>query len=170
MKRSAYLSLGSNLGDRRAHLEQSLARLVNPELQIKRLSSIYESEPMGPLTDQPDFLNAVAELETTLEPRELLAHCQAVEKALGRKRQIPKGPRTVDLDLLLIDQLVLHGPELILPHPELTRRAFVLEPLLEIAPALFDPRDRTPLARHLVRLEPQRVSKSSEQWSHTFST
>jgi 2-amino-4-hydroxy-6-hydroxymethyldihydropteridine diphosphokinase len=141
MKHTAYLGLGSNLGDRRANLEQALWRLQAPDLRVIQVSSVYESAPVGPVPDQPAFENAAAHVRTDLTPRELLSRCLKVEAELGRVRRVAQGPRCIDVDLLLVDDLVASWPELELPHPELTRRAFVLAPLMEIAPLATDPRD-----------------------------
>jgi len=145
---TAYIGLGSNLGDRRAFLLRGLKQLWGPELQLRRVSSLYETAPVGPVLDQPSFLNAVAEVETSLEPRALLARCQAVERSLGRKRLVDKGPRTLDLDLLLFEDLILTTVRLTVPHPELTARAFALIPLLELCPMAVDPRDGALLCRY----------------------
>lgn len=134
----AYLSLGSNLGDRRAHVEEALRRLQNSEVILRRISAAYETEPQD-LPDQPWFLNLVAEIETSLEPLALLVHLRSVEASLGRERRVPKGPRTIDIDILLYGDLVLDCPELVLPHPRLAKRRFVLEPLAELAPDLRHP-------------------------------
>jgi len=141
MKHTAYLGLGSNLGDRRANLEQALWRLQDTDLRVIQVSSVYESAPVGPCPDQPAFYNAVAHVRADLTPRELLGRCLQVEAQLGRVRGVPKGPRPIDIDMLLVDDLVASWPELELPHPQLTRRAFVLAPLMEIAPLTTDPRD-----------------------------
>jgi 2-amino-4-hydroxy-6-hydroxymethyldihydropteridine diphosphokinase len=130
----AYVGLGSNLGDRESLIRQA-AELVG----AVRLSSIVESEPWG-YEHQPRFLNAVAELETVLAPRQLLDHLLDVERRLGRERIGPRwGPRTIDLDLLLYDDLELDEPGLTLPHPRLHERRFALEPLAELAPDLVVP-------------------------------
>lgn len=131
----AYLSLGSNLGDRRANLAEALRRLAVRDLTVRRLSSLYESEPQD-LPDQPWFLNLVAEIDTALEPHALLERTQAVEAELGRRRLVLKGPRTIDIDILLYGDLVLDSPALVLPHPRAAQRRFVLEPLAELAPHL----------------------------------
>ncbi len=157
MKHTAYLGLGSNLGDRAATIGDALTRLAGPDVLVRRISSLYESDPVGPVTEQPAFYNAIAEVVTDLEPPFLLRRCLVVEKALGRTRDIPKGPRTIDMDLVLMDQIVGVWPGLVLPHPELTRRAFVLLPLLELAPDMVDPRDGRPLAEYLALLR-------STQW------
>ena len=146
----AYVSLGSNLGDREGWLRaaaSSLARL--PATRLTRISSLYETRPWG-LTDQPDFLNAAACLLTSLEPLQLLRQAQAVEAQLGRLRTVRWGPRTVDIDLLVYDDLRMATPELTLPHPRMLERAFVLVPLAEIAPELRV--DGRTVREHLARL------------------
>lgn len=126
----AYVGLGSNLGDRESMIVEA-AELID----AVRLSAIRETEPWG-YEEQPPFLNAVAEVETELEPRALLDRLLAVERELGRERSGPRwGPRTVDLDLLLYGDLAIDEPGLTVPHPHLTERLFVLEPLAELAPA-----------------------------------
>jgi 2-amino-4-hydroxy-6-hydroxymethyldihydropteridine diphosphokinase len=144
----ALIGLGSNLGDRMEHMERALALLEGPQVLLRRVSSVYESAPLGPVQDQPPFYNAAAEVETTLGAMELLRHCQAIEAALGRERLIAKGPRTIDLDLLLIGDRLFDEPSLTVPHPELTCRAFALIPLLELAPMSVDPRDGVLLCRY----------------------
>jgi 2-amino-4-hydroxy-6-hydroxymethyldihydropteridine diphosphokinase len=126
----AYVGLGSNLGDR-----EQLIREAAELIAAKRLSTIRETEPWG-LEDQPRFLNAVAELETSLTPRHLLDRLLEVERRLGRERSGPRwGPRTIDLDLLLYGEQALDEPGLVVPHPRLRERPFVLEPLAELVPA-----------------------------------
>jgi 2-amino-4-hydroxy-6-hydroxymethyldihydropteridine diphosphokinase len=126
----AYVGLGSNLGDR-----EELIRRAAMLIGARRLSTIRETEPWG-YEDQPLFLNAVAELETALEPRQLLDRLLDVERRLGRKRVGPQwGPRRIDLDLLLYDGVSIDEPGLTLPHPRLHERLFVLEPLAELVPA-----------------------------------
>lgn len=126
----AYLSLGSNVGDRRANLMRALS-----ELKVKRVSSIYETEPVGPV-EQDWFLNCAVEIETDLEPLQLLCQLQGIERSLGRTRTVPGGPRTLDIDILFYEDLVMETPELTLPHPRMAGRRFVLEPMQEIAPEL----------------------------------
>lgn len=157
MASSMYVGLGSNLGDREALLARALAGLARRGVHVRRVSSVYESEPVGPVREQPAFYNAVAEVETELSPRAALRACLDVEQELGRERRVPQGPRNIDLDLLLADDLVACWPELQLPHPALTLRAFVLRPLLELRPDLADPRDGTLLATHLARVESTQV-------------
>jgi 2-amino-4-hydroxy-6-hydroxymethyldihydropteridine diphosphokinase len=130
----AYVGLGANLGDREAAILDAARRI-----DARRLSTIRETEPWG-YADQPPFLNAVAEIETELTPRELLDRLLAVERELGRIRLGPRwGPRTIDLDLLLYGDLVVDEPGLTVPHPHLHERRFVLEPLAELDPTLIVP-------------------------------
>jgi 2-amino-4-hydroxy-6-hydroxymethyldihydropteridine diphosphokinase len=134
----AAIALGSNLGDSRATLEQALSVLdQGPGVRVLRRSSWYRSEPVGPV--QPDYLNGCALLEVTLPAEALLERLLATEDQFGRVRAERWGPRTLDLDLLLYGQLSLDTPRLQLPHPRLRERAFVLLPLVEIAPAWIDP-------------------------------
>ena len=137
----AYIGLGSNLGDREMALRQALAGLE--ELGAVRVSSVRETEPVG-ITDQPRFLNAVAELNTELAARDLLDRLLELERTIGRNRtkETRWGPRTIDLDLLLYGDEVIAEPGLTVPHPRLAEREFVLEPLHELAPDLVLPDGR----------------------------
>jgi 2-amino-4-hydroxy-6-hydroxymethyldihydropteridine diphosphokinase len=143
----AYISLGSNMGEREDYLARALRSLSGPQVRVSRLSSLYESEPVG-YTDQDWFVNQVAGLETTLAPLELLRLLQRVELDLGRKRLIRWGPRVIDLDILLYDRVIMETEELFLPHPRLYQRNFVLIPLQEIASELVHPDGKT-TAEHL---------------------
>ena len=136
----AYIGLGSNLDDPAGQVRRALAALaVMPDTRLIASSAFYRSPPMGP-QDQPDFVNAVAGLLTCLPARELLGALHAIEDAQGRRRDGPRwGPRTLDLDLLLYGGLCLDEDDLVLPHPGLAERAFVLVPLLELAPGLRVP-------------------------------
>jgi 2-amino-4-hydroxy-6-hydroxymethyldihydropteridine diphosphokinase len=136
---TAAIALGSNLGDRAATLQSAIQQLWQLGT-VTAVSSFYETDPVGYL-DQPQFLNAAALLETTLPPLELLESLLAIERAFGRHRSatVPKGPRTLDLDLLLYGDQVLDTPTLTLPHPAMHERRFVLAPLAEIAPHLRHP-------------------------------
>ncbi len=134
--RTAYLSLGANLGNREETLRNAVKRLAAAEgIEIRAVSSLYETEPWGK-TDQPRFLNVAVGLETTLSPEALLAKAQEIENALGRVRHEHWGARTIDVDILHVEGVEQNTPELTLPHPYMTERAFVLVPLAEIAPAL----------------------------------
>jgi 2-amino-4-hydroxy-6-hydroxymethyldihydropteridine diphosphokinase len=132
-----YLALGSNLGERRHHLEAAL-RALPPEVEISALSRLYETTPAY-VTDQPVFLNMAVEGYTTLSPTGLLNHLQQIERSLGRERTLRYGPRTIDLDILFYDELILDLPGLTLPHPRMSERDFVLRPLADIAPNFVHP-------------------------------
>jgi 2-amino-4-hydroxy-6-hydroxymethyldihydropteridine diphosphokinase len=134
----AYLGLGSNLGEREALLRSALDALQAPELRLRRVSSLYETEPMG-LREQAWFLNLVAEFESDLFPRQLLRRCQRVERQLGRKRIVVNGPRTIDIDVLLFGNSVIGTGDLEVPHPRFRERRFVLAPLAELNAGLRDP-------------------------------
>lgn len=130
----AYLSLGSNMGDRGSNLEESCRKLATHlDIKVLKESGIYETKPWG-LADQPDFWNQVLEIETSLSPLDLLDACQDIENSLGRVRLIRWGPRTIDIDLLSYDNKVWKDERLVLPHPRMEQREFVLAPLREIAP------------------------------------
>lgn len=131
-----YLSLGANLGDRLGTIRQAVEMLENTEkIHVKCVSSMYETPPWGKL-DQPLFINGAAAVETDMAPLELLAACQRIEKKLGRVRHEHWGARTIDIDLLYIPGVQLAEAELVLPHPYMLERSFVLVPLAEIAPEL----------------------------------
>jgi 2-amino-4-hydroxy-6-hydroxymethyldihydropteridine diphosphokinase len=134
----AYLSLGSNVGDRQRFIEEAIRRLGSPDLKVLRVSSIYETEPRD-VRNQPWFLNLVVEAETSLLPRLLLARVRRIERELGRKRAVSKGPRTIDVDILLYGHFVIGSTDLTVPHPRMAERRFVLEPLCELAPELRHP-------------------------------
>jgi 2-amino-4-hydroxy-6-hydroxymethyldihydropteridine diphosphokinase len=136
--KTAFLSLGSNLGDREALLKDALQRLVAAGVRVVRKSSIHETEPQD-LREQPWFLNMAVEVETELLPLELLAAIRKIENEMGRQRIIPKGPRTIDIDILFYGNLIIATRDLEIPHPRLTQRSFVLDPLSEIAPDLRHP-------------------------------
>lgn len=137
----AFVALGANLGDRERTIRAALAELdAAPGVRVTGVSSLRETEPVGYL-DQPPFLNGAAELETSLEPRALLELLLALERRFGREREgvPPQGPRTLDLDLLLVESAEIDEPGLTIPHPRLHERAFVLEPLAELDPSLEVP-------------------------------
>jgi 2-amino-4-hydroxy-6-hydroxymethyldihydropteridine diphosphokinase len=137
---TAYLGLGSNLGNRLAFLRGGRDNLVSRfDIHLRRASGVYETEAVGGPADNPPFLNAVVEIDTPLSPRELLAACLAVEDEFGRTRPTEWAPRTLDIDLLLYGDAVIDEPDLRIPHPHLQERAFVLAPLNEIAPELMHP-------------------------------
>jgi len=143
--KTVYLSLGSNVGGREANLEAALARLPAPDLRVLRASPVYETEPVG-YTAQGWFLNLVVEAETTLSPARLLSRIGKIERALGRVRTVAKGPRTIDIDILLYGNAVVRTAALEIPHPRMAERRFVLAPLADLAPDL-----RHPVTRRTVR-------------------
>jgi 2-amino-4-hydroxy-6-hydroxymethyldihydropteridine diphosphokinase len=133
---AAYIGIGSNLDDPRAQVSRAFEELDElPHTRIVKKSSLYRSAPIG-YAAQPDFVNAVAQLETSLPAQRLLAELQAIELRHGRSRSFANAPRTLDLDILLYGDLTLASPSLEIPHPRMRERAFVLKPLLEIAPQL----------------------------------
>jgi 2-amino-4-hydroxy-6-hydroxymethyldihydropteridine diphosphokinase len=133
MMRTGYLGLGSNVGDRAGHLRAAIEMLGGQGVEVEAVSSAYETEPVGEVPDQPDFLNAAIRIRTQLEPEQLLEACKAVEAERGRQLDAPRhSPRPLDIDLLLLGDLELSTDRLTLPHPEVTTRRFVLAPLLEL--------------------------------------
>jgi len=160
---AGYLGLGSNVGDRRAHIRAALEALPGRGVEVEAVSSGYETEPVGEILDQPDFLNAAARIRTELDPIELLEACKAIEEERGRVLDAARhSPRPLDVDLLLLGDLELSSERLTLPHAEVTSRRFVLIPLLELDPELTLP-DGTRLADALAALPPEgeRVTKVS---------
>jgi 2-amino-4-hydroxy-6-hydroxymethyldihydropteridine diphosphokinase len=154
-----YLGLGSNVGDRLAHLRAARDALDAHGVRVLRASSVYETEPQGDVLDQPDFLNACVEVETDLEPEQLLDVCKEVEVEVGRLIGGPRhGPRTIDVDLLLLGDLEHESERLRIPHRDVLARRFVLAPLVELEPELALP-DGTRLAGALERLDGQRVER-----------
>lgn len=162
----AYVGLGSNLGDRDAQIHAAIEQLAAlPDTRVTKVSSIYETEPVGEV-EQPWFLNAVARLETELAPRQLLWNLLRIERALGRVRRQRRGPRTIDLDLLLCDDLVVDEPGIRLPHPELSHRGFVLVPLVELDPMLVHPVTGLTMLHHLSLLKTRPpVKRGNRLWN-----
>ncbi|MER3473622.1 MAG: 2-amino-4-hydroxy-6-hydroxymethyldihydropteridine diphosphokinase [Armatimonadota bacterium] len=152
MGASAWLSLGSNQGDRLRNLREAIARLHSPQVRVVRCASVYETEPVGYDTPQPMYLNTVVQVHTSLEPLALLDYVMAVEQAGGRVRTHYGNPRTIDIDIVLYEGVQMQTERLSLPHPRMHQRAFVLMPLLEIAPDLTLP-DGTPIQQLLEQPE-----------------
>jgi 2-amino-4-hydroxy-6-hydroxymethyldihydropteridine diphosphokinase len=147
-----YLGLGSNIGDRRAHLADAARELEAHGVHVLASSSVYETEPVGLVLDQREFYNACLAIETDHDPEELLRACKEVERSLGREPGGRRhGPRPIDVDVLLLDEFEYASDRLILPHPEVISRRFVLVPLLELEPALTLP-DGTSLSQTLTAL------------------
>ncbi len=160
--RRAYIGLGANLGDARQALRSALAALAAlPHSRLAGCSALYRSAPVD--ADGPDYLNAVAALDSALPPLALLDALQAIETDHGRQRPYRNAPRTLDLDLLLFGELGLQSQRLTLPHPRLHQRAFVLRPLLELAPDLAAP-GLGALAAHLSGVADQRIERLPEEW------
>jgi len=156
--KTVYIGLGSNLGDRAENLRKARERIEASGVRIRRGSSLYETEPREML-DQPLFLNQAIEAETTLFPRQLLARLLRIEREMGRVRATPKGPRIIDLDILLFGNAVVHAAGLEIPHPRLSERRFVLEPLAELDPDLRPPRGRRTVQEMLAEVMDQPVRR-----------
>jgi 2-amino-4-hydroxy-6-hydroxymethyldihydropteridine diphosphokinase len=157
--RTGYLGLGSNVGDRHSHLRAAIDALRDGGVAIERVSSAYETEPVGEIVDQPDYLNAAVRVRTGLDPDALLELCKQIEAERGREFDLPRhSPRPLDIDLLLLGDVQLASDRLTLPHREVGSRRFVLVPLLELDPGLVLP-DGTRLAEALAALEGERVER-----------
>lgn len=157
--KTAYLALGSNVGDRAAHLREAVRRLDAADLRVTRRSSIYETAPQYVL-NQGEFLNAVVEIETELFPLQLLKRTRRVEQEMGREKLMVNGPRNIDLDILFYGRSVIDTPDLKVPHPRIGERRFVLEPLEEIAPELRHPLTGKTAGQMLAALGPQGVRRT----------
>jgi len=158
-KTAVYLALGSNLGDRYANLERGEDILASAGgFYLDRSSPTYES-PAADLPDQPKFLNRVLALDTWYEPREVLAACQRVEQAMGRERTTDKGPRIIDVDILLFGQAVVNEADLVIPHAALARRPFFLQPLLDLLGDMTPPGASQRLSQMLAALAPYELTR-----------
>ena len=156
----AYLGLGSNVGDREEYVEQAVFLLEkNPNIEVAKRSTNYETEPEGGGT-QPPFINAALEIKTKLTPHKLLEVCQEIETTLGREREIEWGPRTVDIDILLYDGEIISDDKLQVPHPLMHERLFVLRPLRDIAPHLVHP----VLEKSIIALYDERKAEAGEKY------
>jgi 2-amino-4-hydroxy-6-hydroxymethyldihydropteridine diphosphokinase len=136
--KTVYLGLGSNIGNSQQMLQAAIDRLDSSDLRVRRVSSVYKTEPQE-RRNQHWFLNAAVEAETDLFPRQLLARIAKIEQQLGRRRMLANGPRTIDIDILFYGSFIVQTPELTIPHPRLGERRFVLAPMAELAPDLRDP-------------------------------
>jgi 2-amino-4-hydroxy-6-hydroxymethyldihydropteridine diphosphokinase len=165
--KTAYLSLGTNLGDRERNLESAIGKLAAPDLRIRRVSSVYETAPVD--TDDPRwFLNLVVEAETDLFPMQLLWRAGKIEHSLGRVRTVVNGPRTIDIDILLYGGAVIRSSSLEVPHPRMTQRRFVLAPLAELAPGLRHPVTRKTIQELLDAAPEQSVRKLAKPIACVF--
>lgn len=152
MRNLAYLSLGSNVGDRESHLRSAITRL-SAIGEVKSVSSLYETEPVE-FTEQALFLNSAVALETSLTPLELMTQLLDIERSLGRERIQKKGPRTIDIDILLFADVIVDSAALTIPHPAMAQRRFVLVPLAEIAPDAVQPGLQKTVRKLLEELPP----------------
>jgi 2-amino-4-hydroxy-6-hydroxymethyldihydropteridine diphosphokinase len=157
--KTIYLGLGSNLEDRLEALRSAVERLHRKDFVIRRISSVYETAAIH-FTAQPDFLNCVLEAESDLLPMRLLLRVQNIEREMGRRRQIPKGPRNIDIDILLHGRSVVNTQQLQIPHAAMEERRFVLEPLAELAPDLRHPVHGRTVREMLAATSDQRVIKT----------
>lgn len=160
LAKTVYLALGSNLGDRRANLNRAVELLAEAGVHVVRRSSIFDTDPRY-VKDQPRFFNQVIECETTLFPRQLLTITRGVELAIGRKPTTPNGPRLIDIDILLFAKSVVNIPGLVIPHPRIAERRFVLEPLAELAPSLRHPVTRRTVDEMLTGVMNQPLRKAA---------
>jgi 2-amino-4-hydroxy-6-hydroxymethyldihydropteridine diphosphokinase len=158
--KQVHLSLGSNLGDRQANLRRAIEALERQDINVVKESSLYETAPQD-VVEQPWFLNMAVECQTRLFPLQLLTATQRIENELGRRRTgtVRRGPRTIDIDILLFGAAIMQTPKLVIPHPRMFERRFVLEPLLEIAPDLRHPLTREPLRKSLGAVAAQTVRR-----------
>lgn len=155
--KTVFLSLGANLGDREQTIESAIEALQNSEVKLLARSSLYETEPQD-VKDQPWFLNLVVKCETRLFPLQLLALALRVERDLGRVRgTVRRGPRKIDIDILLFGKSVIETPQLTVPHPRMLERRFVLEPLVEMAPNLRHPVTKEPFKKYLADVKDQQL-------------
>jgi 2-amino-4-hydroxy-6-hydroxymethyldihydropteridine diphosphokinase len=159
--KTLYLSLGSNVGDREARLRSAIEALPAAGVEVKRTSSVYETEPQD-FKSQSWFLNMIAECQTGLFPVQLLSRIKKLELQLGRKRSLAKGPRSIDIDIILYGTAIVHTPELEIPHPRFRERRFVLAPLAELAPDLRDPVTRRTIRDLLSEVTGQTVRRFSQ--------
>jgi 2-amino-4-hydroxy-6-hydroxymethyldihydropteridine diphosphokinase len=156
--KTVYLALGSNIGGRESHLRAAIENMASAGIRVVRESPIYETEPVG-YTAQRWFLNMVVEAETALFPMQLLTRIGKIERALGRVRTIPNGPRTIDIDILLYGRAVVRTPRLEIPHPRMHERRFVLAPLADLAPDLRHSVSRKTVRQMLNEAPPQAVRR-----------
>jgi len=168
MKR-VYLALGSNLGNRRVNIETALKKLAENAVKVRRVSSLYRTEPIG-YTAQPWFVNCAAEVATDLMPVQLVRRCQAIQREMGRRPGPRNGPRLIDVDILLYENLVMRSPEVTIPHPRMSERRFVLVPLSEIAAEAEHPVTRQTVREMLGSAPPAAVVKLASADHDVIST
>lgn len=154
--KTAYLSIGSNLGDRECNIRRAIEKLESTDLRVLRTARLYETEPVD-VRDQPWFVNTVLEIGTTLFPRQLLSRTQKIERELGRTRRVKKGPRIIDIDVILFGNFQVTSPDLTIPHPRFQDRRFVLAPLYDLDPNLRHPATRETVHEMLEKTSKQVV-------------
>jgi 2-amino-4-hydroxy-6-hydroxymethyldihydropteridine diphosphokinase len=157
MDHAVYLALGSNLGNRLANLKNAISNLT-PQMDVKKKSPVYETPPWG-VADQPPFLNQVVMAQTYLSPEDLLSHLKRLETVLGREPTFENGPRVIDIDILFYDDEIIDSPPLVVPHPRMHQRGFVLVPLNDIAPDLIHPVLGTPISELLLDVDRLNISE-----------
>jgi 2-amino-4-hydroxy-6-hydroxymethyldihydropteridine diphosphokinase len=158
--KTVFLSLGSNLGDRLAELQSAVDKLHSPDLLITHVSGVYETAPVD-FKEQPDFLNIAVGATTSLFPMRLLQRTQRIEIEMGRKRTVPKGPRAIDIDILLHGSAIVNTSKLRIPHPRMQERRFVLQPMAELAPELHHPVTRQTIRELLAAAPHQLVRRTA---------
>jgi 2-amino-4-hydroxy-6-hydroxymethyldihydropteridine diphosphokinase len=159
LKKKAYIGIGSNIGDKTANCKKAIELLKeNPQIKVTKISDFYETEPVG-YKEQEWFVNCAVEIETDLNPQELLLLCHMIESELGRERKIKYGPRTIDLDILLYNNDIIDTTKLKIPHPEMHKRSFVLKPLSDIAPDAVHPALRKKIADLTVAITEKGIVK-----------
>ena len=158
--KTVFLSLGSNQGDRLAHLQSAVDALHSSDLFIRQVSGVYETSPVD-FKDQPDFLNIAVQADTSLFPMRLLQRTQRIETEMGRKRTVPKGPRSIDIDILLHGSAIVNTSKLQIPHPRMLDRRFVLVPMAEVAPELRHPVTRQTIRELLAEAPHQLVRRTA---------
>ena len=156
LEHTIYLALGSNLGDRSTNLRNAIQEM-SPEVQVISESAVYETPPWG-YADQPPFLNQVIKAKTDLSPIDLLHYLKELEVKLGRQPTFNYGPRQIDIDILIYDQLIYNSPELKIPHPRLSERAFVLVPLVDLAPDLLHPISGSTMRQLLSKVDASKIT------------
>ena len=161
MKR-VWLALGSNLGDREAHLRETIESLRSPLFEVERISPVYETAPQG-FERQGWFLNLVVKGRTSLMPMQLLAHCRRIERALKRQRTMVNGPRTIDIDILFYSDRVIQSAQLTIPHPRYRERRFVLQPLADLEPDFRDPVTHRSVREMLAEVSDQAIRGAGSQ-------
>jgi len=157
MNHTIYIALGTNLGERMNNLRTAITTL-SPDVTVLAESHVYETPPWG-FEDQPAFLNMVAKAETGLEPEVLLGYLKQIEVKLGREKTVRWGPRLIDLDILFYDDLIIESPPLVIPHPRLHERAFVLVPLVDVAPEVVHPVFQMNVSNLLAKIDAQGISR-----------